>query len=279
MKSDQEIFESYSEVLTQLKDIVNEDIMAVITNKTHILKHFPGYSMKMQNENDVAGEALDPQDPLIEVMRTGKRKVSIVPKEQGSFAFASISNAIRGANGEIIGGIAVAKSLLREEKIEEISKGLANTLKEVNDGLQEVASGSQRLSLKINNVAKSADDSAVKIKEVNKVISAITDISSHSNLLGLNAAIEAARAGEEGRGFAVVAGEMRKLAAQSNDSAKMVTQILTQMKESIELIIKEINFISSIAESQTAATEEITAALEEVSKKSQTMAEYSKITG
>jgi len=75
-----------------------------------------------------------------------------------------------------------------------------------------------------------------------------------------------------------VAEEMRKLASQSNDSAKMITEILTQMKASIELINKEISNIGKIAESQAAATEEITAAMVEVSENSQILAEFSKIT-
>lgn len=278
MKNDEDVLQNYSDVLSNLKDFVNQDLMVIITNKTHIVYYFAGDKMKLKQGSDIIGAELDPNDPLREVMKTGKRKVHLVSKELQGFAFASISNAIRGANGEIIGGIGVAQSLEREEKIEEISQGLADTIQEVNSGLQEVASGSQGLSSNINKFIVSANESALKIKEIDTAITAITDIAAYSNLLGLNAAIEAARAGEEGRGFAVVADEMRKLATQSSDSAKMVSQILTQMKDSIESIITEINDIGSIAENQAAATEEITASLEEVSEKSRMMADYSTLT-
>ncbi|HEY3425519.1 MAG TPA: methyl-accepting chemotaxis protein [Negativicutes bacterium] len=274
-KNDEELLEYYSEVLSHLKEIFNEDIMVLMTNRTHTIHYYPGDKMAIKQYP--VGKELTAKDHVLEAMKSGKTISTIIDEKLFGFPFLGISYPIRGINGEIIGGAGIGKSLEREHKVEEISQALAATLEQVNAGLQEVAVGSQGLSSTIHNVVKSANESTNKIKEINQVISAITDISSYSNLLGLNAAIEAARAGEQGRGFAVVAEEMRKLASQSNESAKMVTRILTEMRNSVEGIITEINQVGNIAENQAAATEEITAAVEEISENSQTLVQYSKI--
>ena len=53
----------------------------------------------------------------------------------------------------------------------------------------------------------------------------------------MNAAIEAAHAGEAGKGFAVVSDEIRKLAEQSNDQGKKITESL----EGLEVVIQKVS--------------------------------------
>lgn len=71
-------------------------------------------------------------------------------------------------------------------------------------------------------------------KEIEKIIVAIEDIASQTNLLSLNASIEAARAGEAGRGFAVVADQIGKLATDSAQSAVTTRELILKSLDEVE---------------------------------------------
>lgn len=157
----------------------------------------------------------------------------------------------------------------------------------------------------INQVAQELQGNMERLgrhaESIGSVMTVITDIADQTNLLALNAAIEAARAGDAGRGFAVVADEVRKLAEKTmaattevGENIKTIQIAAENNVQSVNTAVENINeatglagrsgealgeivtmstdtssLISSIAtaaEQQSATSEEINGAIDEVNQ-------------
>jgi len=115
-------------------------------------------------------------------------------------------------------------------------------LKEGMDTVTDLEAKSSRTKVITQQLSNCIDILDEKSHFIEDIIKLIDDISAQTNLLSLNASIEAARAGIYGSGFAVVADEIRKLALQSSNSTKHITNI-------IEEIFVETNRAVNISES------------------------------
>lgn len=161
---------------------------------------------------------------------------------------ASISQTTQGTEKQTL---AVGHAL---GLIEQITDSAQKSAQEANhasaitgQAVAAAAEGRHEVDSVINQmeqIQRTVDDSAKVVgelgecsKEIGLIIETISGIAGQTNLLALNAAIEAARAGEQGRGFAVVAEEVRQLAEQSQEAAKQIAALISDIQGKTELAV------------------------------------------
>lgn len=101
----------------------------------------------------------------------------------------------------------------------------------VFESMTLVLTSSHTASDIIAQLTEQVNETNKAIASINEAVELISDITSQTNLLSLNASIEAARAGQAGRGFAVVASEIKQLADQSSQGADSIKNIADNILE------------------------------------------------
>ena len=151
---------------------------------------------------------------------------------QQSEAAASVTNAATAISEQ---------TATMSERAEEVVAVTNNTIQRVQEGrhsidevvnyMEQIKTGSETVDAAITALGKSSE-------EISHSVEVIASIADQTNLLALNAAIEAARAGEHGRGFAVVAEEVRKLAEESGEFSKRISQTMQSVQADMERAVE-----------------------------------------
>jgi methyl-accepting chemotaxis protein len=177
------------------------------------------------------------------------------------------STAVADASTEASGNVQTVAAASEEmsSSIQEIARQVSDSTRSTGEAKEEVE--------QTDAVVRDLADAAQKIGEV---VTLISDIAEQTNLLALNATIEAARAGESGKGFAVVASEVKNLAQQTAKATGEIAQQIDGVQSTTDTAVQAIGRIKDtimkvdeIAGSISAAVEEQTAAVAEISNSTQ----------
>ncbi|MBP2652164.1 MAG: yfmS 10 [Firmicutes bacterium] len=185
------------------------------------------------------------------------------------FAFGTKLRAIHQPiiedNGQITGVLGVAVNMQTVETLNQVSQIIATNSRELTDAIEELAGSASLLSSDIDKIKRGSKVVLEEIGKTDQILKFVSDVADNSNLLGLNAAIEAARAGEQGRGFAVVADEIRKMAQNSAQSVDAIKIIIRKIRTETVAMDSIISTTVALGEQQAAATEQIGAAVHQMS--------------
>lgn len=124
----------------------------------------------------------------------------------------------------------------KAKQSDELSLEMVQALGQSTRVFTSLIQGIQTLAKENEDSMQNVQKLEERMKQVEHIVSVVSEIASQTNLLALNASIEAARAGEHGRGFAVVAEEVRKLADESDHSARNISQLLRNMQEEVQQV-------------------------------------------
>lgn len=187
----------------------------------------------------------------------------------------------------------------------------AAAVEEITVTVRSSAGRAREANNAVTATKKTADSSGVVVSEavaamgrieqasqqIEQIIEVIDDIAFQTNLLALNAGIEAARAGEAGKGFAVVAQEVRELAQRSADAAREIKgliekssqevtagsalvqktgSVLASISDEIIAISKHVETIATASQDQSAALQEVNGsvnAMDQMTQKNASMVE------
>lgn len=124
----------------------------------------------------------------------------------------------------------------KAKQSDDLSSEMVQALGQSTRVFNSLIQGIQTLAKENEDSMRNVQQLEERMKQVEHIVSVVSEIASQTNLLALNASIEAARAGEHGRGFAVVAEEVRKLADESDHSARNISQLLRNMQDEVQQV-------------------------------------------
>jgi len=146
------------------------------------------------------------------------------------------------------------------ESTNQISEHSVQTRTQANYGAEILDELKAQLTAMTDSIAELSRSISVlneKSEQIGSITDNITSIANQTGILSLNASIEAARAGEHGKGFAVVAQEIRKLAANSLQSAQSINELIDDTRKEIQQSSHFMHTTVALSEKGSSIMEEV----------------------
>jgi len=162
------------------------------------------------------------------------------------------------------------------ETASDVTANVVESHKQAQDGSEAIGDAVKKIvSVEeiVNSSTSTVDKLGQRSQEIGQIVETISGIADQTNLLALNAAIEAARAGEHGRGFAVVADEVRKLAEESQNAAKRITGLISDIQNDTTLAVNSMQKGNTAVKEGTESVSQLKIAFDKILEASDAVAD------
>ncbi|MEY8353436.1 methyl-accepting chemotaxis protein [Lachnospiraceae bacterium 54-53] len=248
------LLDSFYNAIPYLFPLFEDDVAFALTDTQKFILVKNGSQLKFKIDT---GDSIPAGGAIREALNTGKVTVKDVPEAVYGIPFKSYAVPLFDNGRRIVGVMTLGKSLGRRNELFDLISSLSRGIKQIAESTESVTSGLEQLKGKNREISLKVTEADDNTKNTDSIVDFVKDISTQTNLLGLNAAIEAARAGEAGRGFSVVAGEIRKMSASTSDSINQIDTVLKNINASISAISDKVTESNNIFHQETAEFETI----------------------
>ncbi|WP_400162538.1 methyl-accepting chemotaxis protein [Brevibacillus sp. TJ4] len=236
------------------------DCMVGVTDREKFLAYYPASNLNLGIK---VGDMLRPGSINATAIAENRRIVRKIGKEVYGVPYIAVGYPIV-ENGQVVGCLATGVNTDQEDQLRALADSLTEAVSEIAGHTDTLSKEAHELAQASHTLSGAAVEMEKKIAETSQINELIRDISTKSNVLGLNAMLEAARAGTAGRGFSVVAEEIRKLSLTTSASASDIFRILNEMNELVKLVSSEMERTMNRSLQQSTRIQELDAVMQEL---------------
>ena len=212
-----------SSVISEVKTLINAS--------TSLADKLGGIVTEVDEHAGILDDSMASLNALAEANSTSTNQIRQVMDDLSSTA-VTLADNVQSVNAKV-SEMGDNMSAINSEAVtlNDNSDKMNRAGQNVSESMTLVLTSSHTASDIIAQLIEQVNETNKAIASINEAVELISDITSQTNLLSLNASIEAARAGQAGRGFAVVASEIKQLADQSSQGADSIKNIADNILE------------------------------------------------
>lgn len=201
------------------------DIKEQIGNYEAVLKSFAiGYNKSITVSSVISNSFKILQDAMDSVF-DGLQSIVIAFEAMEATSQSTSSHAEQ--IDSMMGGILTANDNLKQE---------------IEHRVTEIDGASKNVTF----LANSFKELKEQTKKVTDITGSIQEVVDKTNVLAINASIEAAHAGSFGAGFKIIANEVHKLAGQTGEFAKQITDSIKNFEITVERVNNQMNEFTTL---------------------------------